>query len=115
MRRRDFIAAIAGSTAASSLDTWAQQPSIPIVGFLGSTAPEAFALRLAAFRQGLNEGGYAEGRNMAIEFRWAKNDLNRLPGLAAELVLRNVAVIAVPGSTAGALAAKAATTTIPIV
>jgi ABC-type uncharacterized transport system substrate-binding protein len=116
MRRRDFIKAIAGLTAAA----WprvarAQQPVIPIIGFLHPGSAETNASQLAAFRKGLGEAGYAEGRNVAIEFRWAQGDYSRLPELATELVRHQVAVIVSPIGTATALAAKAATTTIPIV
>jgi len=93
----------------------AQQPVVPLVGFLHPGSPEANASLLAAFRKGLGEAGYAEGRTVAIEFRWAYGDNNRLLELAADLVRRQVAVIVSPISTASALAAKAATTTIPIV
>ena len=88
---------------------------MPVIGFLDPASPDAIAHRLRAFRQGLKEAGYVEGENVAIEYRWAENQVDRLPALAAELVRRRVAVIVATGGTAAALAAKAATTTIPIV
>src|SRR5207244_8556122 len=92
----------------------AQQP-MPVIGFLGPTSPQSSAKPLEAFRKGLSETGYVEGRNVAIEFRWAGGREDRIPELAADLVQRRVAVIAVPASTAGAQAAKTATSNIPIV
>jgi putative ABC transport system substrate-binding protein len=115
MRRREFITLLGGAAVASPFATWAQPRTLPLVGFLGTGSPEADAYRVAAFRQGLNEMGYVEGQNLGIEYRWAQNDVARLPELAAELIKRRVAVIATPFSTPGALAAKAATSTIPIV
>jgi putative tryptophan/tyrosine transport system substrate-binding protein len=114
MRRREFITLI-GGTAAWPVVAHAQQPALPVVGFLHAGAPEANANNVRAFRKGLGEIGYVEGRNVAIEFHWAHGDLPRYKELAAELVRRQVAVIVTPLGTSAALAAKAATTTIPIV
>ena len=115
MRRRDFIRAIAGSVLAWPLTSHAQQSAIPVIGYLGGETPERFATRLRAFREGLSAAGFDEGRNVTIEFRWANGQIDRLPALAADLVQRKVSVIATPGSGVAALAAKAATTSIPIV
>jgi putative tryptophan/tyrosine transport system substrate-binding protein len=114
MRRRDFIAAV-GGVVAWPYAAGAQQPAMPVIGFLSSTTSAPFAHLVAAYRQGLREKGYVEDRNLAIEFRWAEGQYDRLPKIAADLVRRRVAVITATGGDAAAFAAKAATTIIPIV
>ena len=114
MKRREFIAGLAGAAAWSGVAK-AQQAAMPIIGYLGPELPAAFASRVEAFRQGLGQIGFIEGRNVAIEFRWAESQHHRLTALAAELVARPVSVIVAPGGAPAALAAKSATTTIPIV
>jgi putative ABC transport system substrate-binding protein len=115
MRRRDLLALVAGATTAWPLDARAQQSAIPVIGFLSSGSPNAYADRVAAFRNGLNESGYIDGQDVAIEFRWAQGQYDRLPVFAADLVRQNVAVILSSGGDVAALAAKAATSSIPIV
>jgi putative ABC transport system substrate-binding protein len=115
MRRREFLTIVTGAIAALPLAAQAQQSALPVVGYLGLETPELYASRLRAFREGLGSTGYEEGRNVAIEYRWAEGHNDRVPSLAAELVHRQVAVITTPGGVPGALAAKAATSTIPIV
>src|SRR5690349_12696688 len=117
MRRRDFIRLIGGAGAGMAwpLAARAQQPVIPVIGFLNSASPHAWENYVAGLRAGLKEAGYDEGQNVTVEFRWAEGHYDRLPGMATDLVRRKVAVLVSTGGEPSVLAAKAATTTIPIV
>jgi len=114
MQRRDFVAML-GAAAGWPLASRAQQPAMPVIGFLGSASPHQWMSRRRAFLEGLAATGFVEGKNVAIEYRWAEGRYERLPALAADLVRRNVAAIVVLGNTLSALGAKEATATIPII
>jgi putative ABC transport system substrate-binding protein len=115
MQRREFITLFGGAAAALPFAARAEPPTMPVVGLINAGAPEPAADRMTAFRKGLNEAGYVEGQSVAIEYRWAEGRYDSIPELVADLLRHRVAIIATPGSTDAALAAKAATEAVPIV
>jgi putative ABC transport system substrate-binding protein len=115
MKRRDFITLLGGAVAAWPITAQTQQATVPVIGFIGTELPEPYADRLRAFHQGLKETGFVEGQNVAVQYRWAQSQYDRLPELAADLVRQQVAVIAVTGGEPAPQSAAAATRTIPIV
>jgi ABC-type uncharacterized transport system substrate-binding protein len=114
MRRRDFITSLGGAAAAWPVAARAQQPAMPVIGFLNAASPDGYAERLRGFRQGLKDEGFGEGENVSVEYRWAENQISRLPAMATELLRRQVSVIVATGGNSAPTTAKAATTTIPI-
>ena len=115
MRRRDFISIVVGGVCATPLAALAQKSTLPVIGFLSSASPAGFRHRVAAFKEGLSQLGFVEGQNVAIEYRWAEDQYDKLPNLAAELVRKEVTIIVAAGGSQTAIAAKSATATIPIV
>src|SRR5580704_11184064 len=115
MKRRDFITLLGGAAAAWPIAARGQQPTVPVIGYLSGYSPSDAVNQVAAFHRGLAETGYIEGRNLAVEYRFAENQLDRLPAHVADVVARRVTVIVIANTTAAALAAKAATQSIPIV